>query len=200
MMRFILGLFAASSMLVTVGSNAAVTITIQPSGGDVVATASGSLTLPSCISTASGPSFGITYWAASNDYSYTVGQGTATQCTISFATAQPLNSVATDQIASSNTGGPIGVNNAGGTILTVPQGYVSGSPVNSTSTWSGKTLASLNLVAGTYIFNFGTDTITYIVGAPDTTHSVPTLSEWGMIILSSLLALGAMFVLRRRRY
>ncbi len=199
-MRFNLGLFAASLMLVTVGSNAAVTITIQSSGGDVVATASGSLTLPSCISTASEPSFGITYWAASNDYSYTVGQGTATQCTINFATAQPLNSVATDQIASSSTGGPIGVNNAGGTILTVPQGYVSGSPVNSTSTWSGKTLASLNLVAGTYTFNFGTDTITYIVGTPDTTHSVPTLSEWGMIILSSLLALGAMFVLRRRRY
>ena len=200
-MRFILGLFAASSMLVTVGSNAAVTITIRPSGGNVVATASGSLTLPSCISTASGFSSGITFWAASNDYSYTVGQGTATQCTINFATAQPLNNVATDQIADSNTGGPIGVNNTpGGAILTVPQGYVSGSPINSTSTWSGKTLASLNLVAGTYTFNFGTDTITYIVGTPATTHSVPTLSEWGMIILSSLLALGAMFILRRRRY
>jgi len=200
-MRFILGLFAASLMLVTVGSNAAVTITIQPSGGNVVATTSGSLTLPSCISTVSGPSFGIIYWAASNDYTYTVGQGTATQCSINFATAQPLNSVSTDQPANSYTGGPIGVSSlAGGTILTVPQGYVSGTPINSTSTWSGKTLADLNLVAGTYTFNFGTDTITYIVGTPATTHSVPTLSEWGMIILSSLLALGAMFTLRRRRY
>jgi hypothetical protein len=79
---------------------------------------------------------------------------------------------------------------------------VLGAPINSTSTWSGKTLAGLNLVAGTYTFDFGTDTITYIVGTPattHTTHSVPTLSEWGMVILSGLLALGAIFRLRRRR-
>jgi hypothetical protein len=87
-MHFMLGLFAASLMLVAAGSNAAVTIKILASGSDVVATASGSLTLPSCISTASGSSFGITYLTASNDYSYTVGQGTATQCTVNFATAQ----------------------------------------------------------------------------------------------------------------
>jgi hypothetical protein len=35
--------------------------------------------------------------------------------------------------------------------------------------------------------------------APGTPTSIPTLSEWGMIILSSLLALGTILTLRRQR-
>jgi hypothetical protein len=35
--------------------------------------------------------------------------------------------------------------------------------------------------------------------APAATQSIPTLSEWGMIILSSLLASGAILALRRQR-
>ena len=165
-MSFHFRLIAASLLMVSLGSNAAVTISIQQSGSDVIAAASGSLALPSCLATSSGSSLGIIYWAASDDYSYTVGQGTGTQCITSFATAQPLNAIATDQLASSNTGGPIGVNRlpSGGNILTVPNGYTSGSSISSTSTWTGRTLASLNLVPGTYTFDFGTDTITYVVG------------------------------------
>lgn len=166
-MRFLFKLIGISLLMVSLGSNAAVTISIQQSGGDVVATASGSLTMPSCIASATGSSAGLLYWAASNDYTYSVGQGTGIQCTTSFATAQPLNAVATDQLANSNTGGPVGVNRlpSGGNILTVPNGYTSGTAINATSTWTGKTLATLNLVPGTYTFNFGTDTITYVVGA-----------------------------------
>jgi uncharacterized repeat protein (TIGR01451 family) len=157
---------ATSLLMVTLGSNAAVTISIQQSGSDVVATATGSLTMPSCISSGTGSVPGLLYWAAGNDYSYIVGQGTGNQCTTSFSTAQPLNAVATDQLADSNTGGPIGVNRlpSGGNILTVPNGYTSGAAINATSTWTGKTLANLNLVPGTYTFNFGTDAITYVVG------------------------------------
>lgn len=167
-MLFLRRLLAASLLLVAVGSNAAVTISIQESGGNVVATATGSLTMPTCVSTATGPSTGLLYWTANNDYSYSVGSGTALQCTTNFSTAQPLNAVATDQLANSNTGGPIAVNwlPSGGNILFVPNGYVSGSPINSTSTWTGQTLAGLNLLAGTYTFNFGTDTIAYIIGTP----------------------------------
>jgi uncharacterized repeat protein (TIGR01451 family) len=159
-------LIAASLLMASLSSNAAVTISIQQSGSDVVATASGSLTMPSCLATSSGTSLGIVYWAASDDYSYIAGQGIGTQCTTSFATAQPLNAVAADHLASANTGGPIGVNRlpSGGNILTVPNGYTSGTSVSSTSTWTGRTLASLNLVPGTYTFDFGTDTITYVVG------------------------------------
>ncbi len=37
---------------------------------------------------------------------------------------------------------------------------------------------------------------TFVVPAP---HSIPTLSQWGLILLSGLLALGAIFTLRRRQ-
>lgn len=37
---------------------------------------------------------------------------------------------------------------------------------------------------------------TFVVPAP---HTVPTLSQWGLIILSSLLALGALVALRRQQ-
>ena len=37
------------------------------------------------------------------------------------------------------------------------------------------------------------------VGTPPAPAPVPTLSKWGMIIFSSLLALGAIFTLRRQR-
>jgi hypothetical protein len=35
--------------------------------------------------------------------------------------------------------------------------------------------------------------------APQTQQSIPTLTEWGLVILSSLLVFGAIFSLRRRR-
>jgi hypothetical protein len=34
---------------------------------------------------------------------------------------------------------------------------------------------------------------------PSAPTSIPTLSEWGMIILSSLLAMGTVIALRRQR-
>lgn len=53
-------------------------------------------------------------------------------------------------------------------------------------------------VVGFYNFTFLTNPIlaSSTVAAPT---SIPTLSEWGMIILSSLLVLGAVFTLRSRR-
>ena len=56
--------------------------------------------------------------------------------------------------------------------------------------------------SGTYTFgNRQTVTFTQMASispAPET-PSIPTLSEWGMIILSSLLAFGAVFSIRRQR-
>jgi YVTN family beta-propeller protein len=37
------------------------------------------------------------------------------------------------------------------------------------------------------------------VAAPTTPATIPTMSEWGMILLSSLLALGTILILRRQR-
>lgn len=53
----------------------------------------------------------------------------------------------------------------------------------------------------TNLLNGGPSVLTFTPGAtaPVTPTSVPTLSEWGMILLSSLLALGTIFTLRRKR-
>jgi hypothetical protein len=49
--------------------------------------------------------------------------------------------------------------------------------------------------------NEGASTLTFTPGttAPVAPTSIPTLSEWAMVILSSLLALGAILTLRRKR-
>lgn len=51
------------------------------------------------------------------------------------------------------------------------------------------------------VLNGGPSTLTFAPGAtaPVAPTSIPTLSEWGMILLSSLLALGTILTLRRKR-
>jgi hypothetical protein len=59
------------------------------------------------------------------------------------------------------------------------------------------------LIPGTYTWNFGagqvTDSVILVVGSAPPVATVPTMSEWGMLILSALLAFGAMVVIRRGR-
>lgn len=49
-----------------------------------------------------------------------------------------------------------------------PDNYVSGSPIEGTSTWSNATFTSLGLVPGSYVFTFGdgatADSITLNIG------------------------------------
>jgi hypothetical protein len=55
--------------------------------------------------------------------------------------------------------------------LKVPAGYVSGSPLSGTSTWSSSTFDSLGMTKGTYVWSWGAgalgagDTLTLIVDA-----------------------------------
>jgi len=43
-----------------------------------------------------------------------------------------------------------------GTVLYVPQGYVSGTPLSGGAVWNGKTLAALGVIPGTYVWTWGT--------------------------------------------
>jgi protein with PEP-CTERM/exosortase system signal len=66
--------------------------------------------------------------------------------------------------------------------LFVPQGYVSGTALSSTSTWNNATFASLGVTPGTYVWTWGTElpnqNFTLIIegaGVPDTGSSVSLL-------------------------
>lgn len=76
-----------------------------------------------------------------------------------------------------------------------PAGYVSGSALTSSATWTATSLASLGLTPGTYLWTWGTgptaDSFTVHIGiAPPA--SIPTLSEWGLLVLAVLMAGWAM--------
>lgn len=103
--------------------------------------------------------------------------------------------------ASTGTGDVVQVS---GTTLVLASTYVSGGALSSTETWNGATLTSLGLTPGTYIFSFGTapntDTITVnvnaaVAAAPTT---VPTLTEYGVITLVSLVVLGGIWTMYKR--
>lgn len=65
----------------------------------------------------------------------------------------------------------------------------------------GATIASLGLTPGTYTWTWAGDSFTVNVGmAPPAVASIPTLSEWGMILLSLALAVFGVWSLRCRGY
>lgn len=86
-------------------------------------------------------------------------------------------------------------------MVGLPAGYTSGSPLSGTATFNGKTFATLGVTPGTYTLTkgAGADADTVVVTTvPEAVTSVPTLSEWGMIFLSSLIAMVGIASVRRR--
>jgi hypothetical protein len=64
--------------------------------------------------------------------------------------------------------------------------------VGVTSTWNNRTIATLGLTPGTYVYTLGTggntDTLTIQINSPPAAQApapqpIPTLSEWTLILL-----------------
>lgn len=198
-------------MVACAASQAAVTITIEESGGDVVATASGSLDTSSTTSSSAATVIPLFEYVAADNYAYIVGVGgvsSATAYGAIFGTAQPLNSSSISEEPDSSTGAPVGVDALGGgaVILYAPAGYISGGSINATSTWAGQTLAGLGLTPGSYVFDFGSDRVTYTVVDPSVTppqpgqaQSVPGSTLFTLVLSALGLTAMAWRSLRRRR-
>lgn len=89
-----------------------------------------------------------------------------------------------------------------GTELYLPENYVSASPLVNQTTFAGTTLAAIGLNVGTQtLFVPSGDEIIINVGLapPAAPASIPTLGEYALLGLSSLLAILGMVAMRRQR-
>jgi hypothetical protein len=97
--------------------------------------------------------------------------------------------------ASSGTGDIVGIDIP--YYIDLPSNYLSGSMLSSSDTWSGQTFASLGLTPGTYTWTWGTganaDFFTMNIGV----SSVPEPSS--LLLASGGLGIVALAVLARRR-
>jgi hypothetical protein len=188
------GFLAALVFAIAVNtSHAAVTITLQEQGNDVVATASGNLNLAA-----------LTLSAGTNT------QGGAIVPAVSVISLGPVQtSVAYDDYRGATGPSSFGtgfgafptafsgdfVATSGTSSIRVPVGY-SGGSINSTATWANTDFATLGVTPGDYVWSWGSganaDTLTLSAGTP-----VPEPSTWALGAFA--LACGGWQLTRRRR-
>jgi len=89
-----------------------------------------------------------------------------------------------------------------GTELYLPPTYVSGTPLVNRTTFAGTTLAALGLTVGTQtLFVPSGDEIVINIGLapPAALANIPTLGEYALLGMSSLLAMLGIAAVRRRQ-
>lgn len=190
--RYLVGsvLLATSAM-----AHAVYTITIVETGGNVVMTGTGSLNttgLTFSVTSAGCTDIRPDSLCIGSGFSDRVALNALTPALSGFATAGQFQDDA-------RTGDAVFIfSNA----LFVPPGYVSGSPLSSSSTFNGRTFASMGLTLGTRTLTLpNNDTIVInITNVPPTIATpVPTLGQYGIMALASLMAMVGMWMGRRRQ-
>ena len=161
--------------------HAAVTIDVVESGGNVVATTSGTVNL-------TGLTFRSISSLGNNGMVYGSGLSIAHDGGILTGAAGPLGVYTLDTTVVFSTGNLIAATSGSGDAvgfdsrnenttvpdnLYLPNGYVSGTPISSTSTWELTDIATLGLIPGTYVVSWSSDSLTLnIGGAPASTYTV----------------------------
>lgn len=184
-------------------ANAAVNIVVSESGSDVIFTSSGTINTAVCSSRQSG---------------WTVNPGDvgvrASTAEIGFGrVGDHVDHCVTNITGVTSLGGGSAFAGASGVTPAFyiypsgfwgPPGFTSSTSFANTMTFTGKTIASMGLVPGTYVFTLtngaASDSITIYIPntAPASISTIPTLSEWAMILMASFIAMFAARRLRRR--
>jgi hypothetical protein len=169
-------------------AQAAYTITIEQAGSDVVATGAGSINFdaltfyidnidPSLISASDGVII-VGPTTPTNDTYYSGITGQA----ITFGTGGEF-------FADSGSGGIVGLGTFGitnGGVVTVPQDYVSGTALGtSTATWTNATISGLGLAPGAYVWSWGAGATadTFTLDIAESIPAVPEPAPWAMMCL-----------------
>ena len=192
--------FASCILLPADRVEAAVTVTVTEAGGNVVFSASGTLNTTGLTYDAGGlTSAGIRPDPPSTNSDHTVwtlgadpGTGLATDGYLGFSNFGGIIGPGTSFIAAtSGTGDRFGINDE---YLILPEGFVSGASIASSSVFASADFSTLGLSEGTYVWDWGDgdglngDTLTLTV--------VPEPATTGLIAGLALLGFAAY---RRRR-
>jgi hypothetical protein len=175
---------ASSSLLGASVANASTfTVTLTQVGPTVVATGSGSIDLTSLTSFGSAP-------ASPEMYPANGIMGTGPSGTVDlYAGLSGPSSFGTGfgGFPSATSGDSVFLEDFG-LDLEVPQGYVSGTSLASSATYSG-TLASLNVTPGTYTWTWDSGADSYVLKIPPVTR-VPEPSTFSLLALAGAAALA----------
>ena len=182
-------LLAAATLALATASHAALVVTFQQVGADVVETASGSANLAALtLGVPSSPTGTVV--VSPNQPLWLVGPAAGANVSTYSGLTGPSNFGGNFlTAASSGTGQVFGISGGAPAFLFLPVGYVSNAALAGTSTFNGKTFASMGLVAGTYTWTWGSgataDSATLQIGP--VAAAVPEPGS----ALAGMLALGA---------
>jgi hypothetical protein len=178
-----------ASIVISADAPAAVVMTINQVGLDVVATSTGTLSLTGL--TVDGTFSGAPPQLGANFGVLLTGNTGAGTYYGGFSGPGSFGSSGS-VIATGGLGNTFGIVGVSGQVF-LSTGFQSGSPVASSATFANQTLASLMLVSGTYTYTSVGDTIALNIGfaAP----GVPEPATWAMIVLG----MGGIGTALRRR-
>lgn len=143
------------------------TVTIKEVGLDVVWSGSGSFNLTD-LTLVSNQNIGPGY--AANQAIWIAGPSSIVDQYGGASLTYPTSFGSGGVGASSSDGSAFGIlpGGASGRILSVPSGYVSGTNISGSSTYTNQTIVGMGLTPGTYVWNWGSgvnaDTMTMIIG------------------------------------
>ncbi|MFC5342296.1 hypothetical protein ACETK8_13605 [Brevundimonas staleyi] len=200
---------AAAAIVFALGlgspAHAEYTFSVQQVGPDVVVTGSGTLNTTALTMPGAQTAFGAN--GAMTSVSVITGAcgGAVAVRQFTGMTGPTSLPVSTTTLGSSGSGDCVAFTTVlnGGPSVWIPSAWTPGDPFSSTNTFSGQTLASMGLTPGTYVWSWGSgptaDRYILRIGPPP----VPTMGEWSLIALASLLAASGLFAAamqaRRRR-
>lgn len=185
MKRFVATLLVLCGLLVAGWANATATMTFNQVGSNVEASITGSINLAGL-----GARSSTQYRAVVQGNIAQAGVGTNANFVDAYAYTSNISGTAafgagsSAIAASSGTGGPftiIGLPSFGPKTLYVPRTYATGTTISGvTSTWNNKTIATLGLTPGTYVYTLGTggntDTLTIQINSPPVAPTVTSIS------------------------
>ena len=179
-------------------ASAAITVNIQQSGSNLVVSTAGTLNSSVCTSIGAAT---VSAWSGISPTTPSLAVGD------SGSAQQPCVGTAITPTSGFGTGGTLsGSVNTGVSFYFDPNsgfwgptGWNSSTPFTSSMTFAGASFASAGVTPGSYVYTFtnGATTDTLTINAINPAN-VPTLSEWGILILAGLMALvGGRKVWRR---
>ena len=172
--------FTAAALAAGV-ANSEVLIDITQAGANVDVTATGRLDLTGATFETSFSSYGIGIIPGGNNWYVAPGTGGGTDTYVLTSVSVPFGTSTnffSSGFTSTGDGFYIWGESGGTPLVGVPSGYASGTPIFSSLTFTGETIAGLTLIPGIYTFTIPNDTVVLDISA-----AVPEPSTWAMMIL-----------------